>query len=101
MSVLSRTDRVGRMGSKDVSGGVESGVGAARMQVLVAASDSGGLAVLDRLHSSYAILLTLVGIAVLAAVLFKIGVIGFLLRVFGAVVRRGVWAGFRVWEVLF
>ena len=71
------------------------------MQVLLAAGDNGGLAVLDRLHSSYAILLTLLGIAVLAAVLFKVGLIGFVLGVFGAVVRRGVRAGFRVWEVLF
>jgi HEAT repeat protein len=59
------------------------------------------LTALDRLHSSYAILISLVAIAVLALVLHQLGVIGFVVRAVSAAVRGGTAAGFRVWERLF
>ncbi|HVK07386.1 MAG TPA: HEAT repeat domain-containing protein [Gemmataceae bacterium] len=57
--------------------------------------------VLDRVHSSYAILLTLVALGLVAYLLYRAGVIGAALRLFGAIVRGGVRTGFRVWEALF
>lgn len=59
------------------------------------------LTALDRLHSSYAILISLVAIAVLALVLHQLGAIGFVVRAVSAAVRGGTAAGFRVWERLF
>ncbi len=56
---------------------------------------------LDRVHSSYAILLTLVALGLVAYLLYRVGVIGAALRLFGAVVRGGVRSGFGVWEALF
>lgn len=51
-------------------------------------------------HSSYLLLATLVAIGVAAAVLHKIGLIGWALKVSGLVVRGGIRGGFRLWERL-
>lgn len=59
------------------------------------------LTALDRFTSSYAILLSLVAVAVLALVLHQIGAIALVLRAIGAFVRTAIASGFRVWERLF
>lgn len=56
---------------------------------------------LDRIHSSYLILLTFVALGLAAYVLFRAGAIGATVQFVGAGVRGGVRAGFRVWEALF
>ena len=61
-------------------------------------SASGWLIETDAVRSSTVILLTLVAVGVLAGVLYQVGVIGFVLRVVGAVIRGGTRAGFRTWE---
>jgi HEAT repeat protein len=57
--------------------------------------------VLDRVHSSVAVLGGLVGLGGLAFGLVWLGVVAAALRLTGAAVRAGVRAGFRAWEVLF
>jgi HEAT repeat protein len=54
----------------------------------------------DRVHSSYLLLATLVGLGMTAGVLYRIGLIGWVLRVLGLVVRGGIRGGFRLWERL-
>ncbi len=54
----------------------------------------------DRVRSSVVILVALVAVAVFGGVLFRVGVVGGVLGVVGALVRGGVRAGFRVWERL-
>ena len=56
---------------------------------------------LDRVHSSVLILLTLVGLGVLAYLLYRVGLLGAVLRVVGTAVRGSVRVGFRAWERLF
>ena len=68
------------------------------MNPLASAAD---LPALDRVHSSYFILLTLVALGLAAYLLFRAGVVGAVVRFVGAVVRGGVRTGFRVWETLF
>lgn len=63
--------------------------------------DRSWLVVLDRAHSSYAILLTLNLLALLAVGLYYAGVLGWVLRLFWASVRGCVRWGFRSWERLF
>jgi HEAT repeat protein len=67
---------------------------------LAAGSSTPGTS-LDRIHTSFAILLTLAALGGLAFGLYQIGLIGFLLRAFGAWVRGCIRAGFWVWEQLF
>jgi len=55
---------------------------------------------LDRAHSSYLLLATLAGIGAAAGLLFKLGVIGAVLRLVGATVRGSIRGGFLVWERL-
>src|SRR4051794_27576237 len=55
---------------------------------------------LDRAHSSYLLLATLVGLGLAAGVLYRIGLIGGALRALGLVVRIGIRGGFRLWERL-
>ena len=56
---------------------------------------------LDRIESSYLILGSLIALLVLAGVLVRVGLVGLVLGVVGAVVRRSVRRGFRLWERLF
>lgn len=55
---------------------------------------------LDRVHSSYLLLATLAGLGAAAGVLHRIGLIGWVVRVLGVVVRGGVRQGFLLWERL-
>ena len=55
---------------------------------------------LDRAHSSYLLLATLAAIGLAALVLHRIGLIGWVLRLSGIVVRGGIREGFRLWEHL-
>jgi len=55
---------------------------------------------LEHVHSSYLLLATLTVIALAAGVLYQIGVIGWVLRVLGLVVRGAIWKGFLLWERL-
>jgi HEAT repeat protein len=59
------------------------------------------LADLEHVHTSFLLLGTLAGAALVAAVLFKVGVIGFVLRCSGYAARGIIRAGFRTWEYLF
>ena len=59
------------------------------------------LADLEHVHTSYLLLGMLAGIALVAAVLFKFGVIGILLRCLGYVARWSIRTGFRTWEYFF
>ena len=59
------------------------------------------LADLEHVHTSYLLLGMLVGACIVAGVLFKFGVIGFVLRCFGYMARGSIRAGFQTWEVLF
>ncbi len=59
------------------------------------------LGVLDRIHSSVAVLAGLVVLGGLAFALVWFGVVGAALRAAGVVVRASVRTGFRVWEALF
>ena len=63
-------------------------------------SISSRLAALERVHTSYLLLGILAGVSLAALVLFKIGLIGWVLRCFGALVRASIRGGFRVWEYL-
>src|SRR5947209_21353 len=53
---------------------------------------------LGRLDASHLFLLSLAALALAAAVLYRLGLIGWALAVFGRLVRGTVWAGFRLWE---
>ncbi len=55
---------------------------------------------LDRANSDYAVLATLAALALVGAVLFRVGLIGWVLRLFGRVVRGAIRRGFLVWERL-
>src|SRR5690242_3904170 len=55
---------------------------------------------LERLRSSYLLLATLAGRALAAGVLYQIGLIGWVLRGLGLMIRGGIREGFRVWERL-
>ena len=55
---------------------------------------------LERVRSSYLLLATLAGLALAAGVLFQIGLIGWVLRGLGLVIRVGIREGFRLWERL-
>ena len=54
----------------------------------------------DRIHSSYVLLTTLAGLAVVAGVLFRIGLAGWILRAVGLAFRGGIRVGFLLWERL-
>ena len=56
---------------------------------------------LDQLHSSYLVLYSLGGLAIVAGILFQSGLIGWLLRIVGQLVRRSIRNGFILWERLF
>ena len=56
---------------------------------------------LDQLHSSYLILIAVVGLGLIVGVLSYIGLLGWLLKVLGTVVRGAVSGGFLLWERLF
>ena len=58
------------------------------------------LAELNQVQSSYLLLGMLAGLALLAAVLYKIGVIGWVLRVFGRITRTAIRHAFLVWKAL-
>ena len=55
---------------------------------------------LDRLGASRLLLLTFLGIGLLAGFLFWIGLVGWVLRGVSVLIRAGVRAGFRVWRLL-
>ena len=55
---------------------------------------------LEQARTSHLLLGILAGAVVAGAVLYKIGLIGWVLRVFGMAVRGCIRGGFRVWEVL-
>src|SRR3954462_10681550 len=55
---------------------------------------------LERVHSSYLLLAMLAGLALAAGVLYQVGLIGWVLRGLGLVVRGGIREGFRLWERL-
>jgi HEAT repeat protein len=55
---------------------------------------------LDQIHSSYLLLATLAALGLVAGVLFHLGLIGWVLRVFGVVVGGGIRQGFLLWERL-
>ena len=61
--------------------------------------DAPWLVALDQKRSSYSVLAGLLGAGLAAGGLFKIGLIGWALGLFGRVVRWSVRAGFRTWEV--
>ncbi len=58
------------------------------------------LARLEQARTSHLLLGILAGAVVAGAVLWKIGLIGWVLRVFGMVVRGCIRGGFRLWELL-
>ena len=53
---------------------------------------------LDELHASYLILLSLAALALVAAGLFYVGLLGWALKQFGRAVRWSVRLGFLTWE---
>jgi HEAT repeat protein len=53
---------------------------------------------LDQTHLDYAVLGTLTLAALAAGLLYRVGLIGWVLRLLGAAVRGGVLLGFRFWE---
>jgi HEAT repeat protein len=55
---------------------------------------------LDQVHSSYLFLAVLACLVAATAVLYQIGVLGWVLGVLGQLIRAGVRKGFHVWEVL-
>ena len=55
---------------------------------------------LEHVHTSYLLLGMLAGAMLAAGLLFHIGLIGWLLRCFGYVVRTSIRGGFRTWEYL-
>ncbi len=55
---------------------------------------------LEHFHTSYLLLGMLVGTALAAGVLFRIGLAGWMLRCFAEVVRASIRGGFRTWEYL-
>ena len=56
--------------------------------------------VAGRVDTSYLLLATLAGIMLSAGLLYRIGLIGWVLRGFGFVVTRAIRRGFRLWERL-
>jgi hypothetical protein len=56
---------------------------------------------LDQSNSSYLILISLCAFTLVAVILYRIGVLGRVLRVLAATVRVTVRGGFRIWEYLF
>jgi len=56
---------------------------------------------LEHVHTSYLLLGMLAGAAALAGLLFQIGLVGWVLRVFGLAAKWSIRAGFRTWEALF
>ena len=59
------------------------------------------LADLDQLRSSHLILISVVGLALVAGLLFYIGLLGWVIQVLGTVVRGAVQGGFLLWQRLF
>lgn len=55
----------------------------------------------SRVGSSYLILAALAALLVVAGVCFQIGLIDFVFRVFGKIVKGGILRGFLLWEALF
>lgn len=55
---------------------------------------------LDQVQSSYLLMLLLAALAVAGGILFQLGVIGWVVRILGVVVRGGIRKGFLLWEVL-
>ncbi|SIN87371.1 HEAT repeat [Singulisphaera sp. GP187] len=53
---------------------------------------------LDRSRSSYLLLASLAGLGVAAGVLYRVGLIGWILELLGIVVRGSIRKGFRLWE---
>ena len=56
---------------------------------------------LEHVHTSYLLLGTLAGTVLAAGILYQVGVIGWVLRGVGLVVRGSIREGFRLWERLF
>jgi HEAT repeat protein len=54
----------------------------------------------DRFSSSYLVLLSFLVLGILAGLLCSTGLLGWMLRYVGLVVRAGVWSGFRLWKRL-
>ncbi len=54
----------------------------------------------DQIHSSYLVLATLAGLAAAAGVLFRVGLVGWVLRTIDLLVREGIRQGFLLWERL-
>jgi hypothetical protein len=61
---------------------------------------SGWFARLERTQTSYLLLETLAGVVAAAVILYQVGVIGWVLRGLGHVVRGGIERGFLLWERL-
>ena len=55
---------------------------------------------LDQTETSYLLLGSLVGIGLIAAILFRIGLLGWILEVVGRLVRGSIRRGFLLWELL-
>jgi HEAT repeat protein len=55
---------------------------------------------LDRVHSSYAVLISLASLGVTATLLYLVGALGWALRQFGRFMRGSIRAGFYAWEKL-
>jgi HEAT repeat protein len=55
---------------------------------------------LDRVNTSLLLLATLAGLGLLAGILYRIGLIGLVLRLVGLLVRDSIRRGFRLWERL-
>src|SRR5262249_39548633 len=55
---------------------------------------------LDRVGSSYLLLLAIVAVGALAGLLFRVGVAGRIIAVVSVLVQGGIRAGFRLWVVL-
>jgi len=55
----------------------------------------------DQLHSSYLILVTVLGLALVAGVLYYIGFLGWSFGLLGRAVRWTIWEGFLLWKTLF
>src|SRR5689334_19322260 len=55
---------------------------------------------LDRLGSSYSLLLAFVGLGVLAGLLFWSGIVGRILGLVSLLIQKGITAGFWLWRLL-
>ena len=63
-------------------------------------NNSSSFAYLEHVHTSYLLLGTLAGTVLAAGILYQIGLIGWVLRGLGMIVRGGIRRGFLLWERL-